>query len=119
MWAATTSASTRPTTRSCSFRKTASGAFRRQRRSGSRRRSSTRWQRAWRERMDEAVGSERVDSAAAESVQKIVDNLGQVVHAPEDTLRLSVLCLVAEGHLIIEDFPGVGKTMLAKALARP
>jgi MoxR-like ATPase len=40
------------------------------------------------------------------------------VHAPKDTLRLVVLCLVAEGHLIIEDFPGVGKTMLAKALAR-
>jgi MoxR-like ATPase len=40
------------------------------------------------------------------------------VHAPEETLRLCVLCLVAEGHLIIEDFPGVGKTMLAKALAR-
>ena len=41
-----------------------------------------------------------------------------VVHAPDETLRLAVLCLVAEGHLIIEDFPGVGKTMLAKALAR-
>jgi MoxR-like ATPase len=41
-----------------------------------------------------------------------------VVHAPDETLRLCVLCLVAEGHLIIEDFPGVGKTMLAKALAR-
>jgi MoxR-like ATPase len=68
--------------------------------------------------MDEAVGRERVDSEAAESVQKIVDNLAQVVHAPEETLRLVVLCLVAEGHLIIEDFPGVGKTMLAKALAR-
>jgi MoxR-like ATPase len=68
--------------------------------------------------MDEAVGRERVDSEAAESVQKIVDNLAQVVHAPEETLRLAVLCLVAEGHLIIEDFPGVGKTMLAKALAR-
>ena len=38
--------------------------------------------------------------------------------APDETLRLCVLCLVAEGHLIIEDFPGVGKTMLAKALAR-
>src|SRR5205085_4233568 len=38
--------------------------------------------------------------------------------APRDTLRRVVLCLVAEGHLIIEDFPGVGKTMLAKALAR-
>ena len=40
------------------------------------------------------------------------------MHAPAETLRLCVLCLVAEGHLIIEDFPGVGKTMLAKALAR-
>jgi MoxR-like ATPase len=68
--------------------------------------------------MDEAVGRERVDSEAAESVQKIVDNLAQVVHATDETLRLAVLCLVAEGHLIIEDFPGVGKTMLAKALAR-
>src|SRR3954469_7711744 len=51
-------------------------------------------------------------------IQTIVENLGRVVHAPDDTLRLIVLCLVAEGHAIIEDFPGVGKTMLAKALAR-
>jgi MoxR-like ATPase len=64
--------------------------------------------------MDEAVGRERVDTQAADAVQRIVDNLAVVVHAPEDTLRLVVLCLVAEGHLIIEDFPGVGKTMLAK-----
>src|SRR5215467_12705260 len=51
-------------------------------------------------------------------IRTIAENLGRVVHAPEETLRLIVLCLVAEGHLIIEDFPGVGKTMLAKALAR-
>ena len=69
---------------------------------------------AWTKR----VGRERVDTAAADAIQRIVDNLAQVVHAPEETLRLVVLCLVAEGHLIIEDFPGVGKTMLAKALAR-
>jgi MoxR-like ATPase len=56
--------------------------------------------------------------APADLVGAIVANLGRVVHAPEETLRLVVLCLVAEGHLIIEDFPGVGKTMLAKALAR-
>ncbi len=68
--------------------------------------------------MDEAVGRERVDTAAADAIQRIVGNLAQVVHASEETLRLVVLCLVAEGHLIIEDFPGVGKTMLAKALAR-
>src|SRR5262249_12004735 len=38
--------------------------------------------------------------------------------APDETLRLCVLCLISEGHMILEDFPGVGKTMLAKALAR-
>jgi MoxR-like ATPase len=68
--------------------------------------------------MDEPVSREQVDSEAAEAIQRVLDNLAEVVHAPDETLRLAVLCLVAEGHLIIEDFPGVGKTMLAKALAR-
>jgi MoxR-like ATPase len=64
-------------------------------------------------------GSQHVESStAAETIQAIVDNLGRVVHAPDETLRLCVLCLVGEVHLILEDFPGVGKTMLAKALAR-
>ena len=56
--------------------------------------------------------------APADLVGAIVANLGRVVHTSREALRLAVLCLVAEGHLIIEDFPGVGKTMLAKALAR-
>jgi MoxR-like ATPase len=55
---------------------------------------------------------------SAEQIALLVDNVGRVVHAPDDTLRLVALCLVGEGHLIVEDFPGVGKTMLAKALAR-
>ncbi|MEX2210818.1 MAG: MoxR family ATPase [Gaiellaceae bacterium] len=71
--------------------------------------------------MDERLASERrpveVDASAA-VIERITDNLGQVLHVPRDILELCVLCLVAEGHLIIEDFPGVGKTMLAKALAR-
>ena len=58
------------------------------------------------------------DLAPADLVGAIVGNLRRVVHASQETLRLVVLCLVAEGHLIIEDVPGVGKTMLAKALAR-
>src|SRR3954449_277256 len=57
-------------------------------------------------------------SGAAELLTAIAANVGRVVHAPEETLRLAVLCLIAEGHLIIEDLPGVGKTTLAKALAR-
>src|SRR5215831_8604979 len=59
-----------------------------------------------------------VEAAPSALISTIVENLGRVVHAPDETLRLVVLCLVAQGHLIVEDFPGVGKTMLAKALAR-
>jgi MoxR-like ATPase len=50
--------------------------------------------------------------------RRITANLRKVIHAPDETLDLCVLCLFAEGHLIIEDLPGVGKTTLAKALAR-
>jgi MoxR-like ATPase len=59
-----------------------------------------------------------VEPAPSGQISTIVENLARVVHAPDETLRLVVLCLIAEGHAIIEDFPGVGKTMLAKALAR-
>jgi MoxR-like ATPase len=56
--------------------------------------------------------------SSARTVERVVENVASVVHADEDTLRLAALCLVSEGHLIIEDVPGVGKTMLVKALAR-
>ena len=65
------------------------------------------------------AGRERVEVTSASAVLRAVaQNLARVVHAPPETLRMCVLCLVSEGHLIIEDFPGVGKTMLAKALSR-
>ena len=57
-------------------------------------------------------------ASSAATLERLAANLARVVHAPADTLRLCVLALVAEGHVIIEDFPGVGKTMLAKSLAR-
>src|ERR671933_225075 len=65
---------------------------------------------------DPARAVTRADAATA--IGRVVDNLATVVHAPRETLELTVLCLLAEGHLIIEDLPGVGKTTLAKALAR-
>jgi MoxR-like ATPase len=57
-------------------------------------------------------------STSSDALTRVTENVALVVHAPAETLRLAVLCLISEGHLIIEDFPGVGKTMLAKALAR-
>ena len=70
--------------------------------------------------MDEqALGAERLEATrTAELTERVIENLQRVIHAPDETLQFSVLCLLAEGHLIIEDFPGVGKTSLAKALAR-
>ncbi|HSL66332.1 MAG TPA: MoxR family ATPase [Gaiellaceae bacterium] len=69
--------------------------------------------------MDRATSSQTaVAPGAGRTVERITDNLARVVHAPRETLRLCTLCLVSEGHLIIEDLPGVGKTTLAKALAR-
>jgi MoxR-like ATPase len=69
--------------------------------------------------MDAQPGRQEVPVASpAEVLERVAENVARVVRAPAETLRLCVLCLVAEGHLIIEDFPGVGKTMLAKALAR-
>jgi MoxR-like ATPase len=70
--------------------------------------------------MTESVSAGEVGSpAAAQDVaRRVVTNLELAIRAPRETLELCVLTLLAEGHLIIEDFPGVGKTVLAKSLAR-
>jgi MoxR-like ATPase len=69
---------------------------------------------------DQAVeAKQRVEATGgAELAGRVIENLERVIHAPQETLQFSFLCLLSEGHLIIEDFPGVGKTSLAKALAR-
>ena len=48
----------------------------------------------------------------------IVGNVSRVIHGKNEPIRLALVCLVSEGHLLLEDVPGVGKTTLAKALAR-
>jgi MoxR-like ATPase len=75
--------------------------------------------------MDEPLtqARERVDRlsparASASVAGRVIENLKRVMHAPDEPLEHAVLCLLAEGHLIIEDFPGVGKTTLAKAIAK-
>ena len=56
-------------------------------------------------------------TAFADRFDSIVDNIENVISGKEDAIRLSLVTMVAEGHLLIEDVPGVGKTSLAKALA--
>ncbi|HYO86687.1 MAG TPA: MoxR family ATPase [Dermatophilaceae bacterium] len=49
---------------------------------------------------------------------RLVAAVGSVIEGKEETVRTAVIVLLAGGHLLLEDVPGVGKTMLAKALAR-
>ena len=53
----------------------------------------------------------------ADGFEAIVENVERMIQGKTDAVRLAVCCLVAEGHLLIEDVPGVGKTSLAKAMA--
>jgi MoxR-like ATPase len=48
---------------------------------------------------------------------RLMENVGLVVLGKPDVIRLAVVALLAEGHVLIEDVPGVGKTLLARALA--
>ncbi len=57
-------------------------------------------------------------TAATAALARIADNIEKVIRGKRDVIELVLLGLVAEGHLLVEDVPGVGKTSLAKALAR-
>lgn len=54
----------------------------------------------------------------SKSIQRIIDNVEQVVFGKRDVVKLCVVGLLARGHLLIEDVPGIGKTTLAQSLAR-
>ena len=55
---------------------------------------------------------------AVRKVQSIRDNIERVIKGKAEVIELTVVCLLARGHLLIEDVPGVGKTTLAHSLAR-
>ncbi|HEY9472534.1 MAG TPA: MoxR family ATPase [Mycobacteriales bacterium] len=63
---------------------------------------------------DEALGLD----ALGEATGRIMANVERVIEGKPDAVRLALVVLLAEGHLLIEDVPGVGKTKLAKSLAR-
>ncbi len=69
-----------------------------------------------------AVADATAVTAAVDDVQaagvRIAANIEQVIEGKHDMITLGVAVLLAEGHLLVEDVPGVGKTTFAKALAR-
>jgi MoxR-like ATPase len=61
-------------------------------------------------------GTERVEWFG-DTFEAMTQNIERAVLGKRNVIRLTLACLVSEGHLLIEDFPGTGKTMLARALA--
>jgi MoxR-like ATPase len=65
-----------------------------------------------------APGTSLQSGEFVETARSIIDAVETVIEGKRSAIELAVTVLLAEGHLLIEDVPGVGKTMLAKALSR-
>ena len=68
--------------------------------------------------LDTGRGSQRALDDLVATARRIGTAVESVIDGKAEAVRLALIVLLAEGHLLIEDVPGVGKTMLAKALAR-
>ncbi len=56
-------------------------------------------------------------SEAKEKIAVIRENIGKVIVGKDDVINKVLICLIADGHVLLEDLPGTGKTMMSKALA--
>jgi len=63
-----------------------------------------------------AISADQV-AQFSDTFTKLADNMGKAVLGKDHVVRLTLTCLLSEGHLLLEDLPGTGKTMLARALA--
>jgi MoxR-like ATPase len=57
-------------------------------------------------------------TSARTQISAIIDNIGRAIYGKRDVIKLCVAGFLARGHMLIEDVPGIGKTTLARALAR-
>ena len=57
-------------------------------------------------------------AAFVEYKERIVKNCSQVIVGKEEVIRQIAVCLIASGHVLLEDLPGTGKTMLLRAFAK-
>lgn len=67
---------------------------------------------------ESAVVTTAQAAEAAQRLAGLVEGLSEIILGKEAVLRLAVTCLLARGHLLFEDLPGVGKTLLSQALAQ-
>jgi MoxR-like ATPase len=61
---------------------------------------------------------ESIETSSREKIASLREAIGRTIKGKEETIQLAIVALLAEGHLLIEDVPGVGKTTLGHALAR-
>lgn len=61
---------------------------------------------------------EQADTPVAQMVNRIADNIAKVIVGKREAIRLTLIAFLSEGHVLLEDVPGVAKTMLARALSR-
>jgi len=67
---------------------------------------------------ERAPAAPRESETAAALARRVADNIASAVQVAPETLEHLLVALLAEGHVLVEDYPGVGKTALARALAR-
>src|SRR6478672_3622062 len=68
----------------------------------------------------ESISSEQIiaSASAIEQIERLQSAVETVIKGKPEAIRLAIVTLIAGGHLLVEDVPGVGKTTLAHALAR-
>jgi len=69
--------------------------------------------------MDKAAKETRADMyPVKEAANRMISNVSKVIVGKKETIELALVVMLCEGHVLIEDVPGIGKTMLAKAVAK-
>jgi MoxR-like ATPase len=66
----------------------------------------------------ETIGVDATNAAAVDKIERLQSAVETVIRGKSEAVRLAIVTLIAGGHLLVEDVPGVGKTTLAHALAR-